>query len=218
MQASRDLYKLLGISRESSQDDIRNAHRKLVRKYHPDVNPGSQAAEERFKKIQQAYEILSNPERKREYDRKLGTSSRRSSSGGPRKRAGGTNRRETAAATADLSDLLSKLADHSSERSGGRKEGIFQLQGEEVARLAKFLGVDITRISELVGKDLAHVSKLLGENLKVNAKVSHGAAKSSGRPSGASNKSQNSGAKVTRTPRKGKRVKGPKARGRRQDS
>jgi DnaJ-class molecular chaperone len=217
VQASRDLYKLLGVPRESSQDDIRNAHRKLVRKYHPDANPGNQAAEERFKEIQQAYEILSNPERKREYDRKLGTSSRRSSSGGPRKRAGGTSRRETAA-TVDLSDLLSKLADLSSERSGGRKEGIFQLQGEEVARLAKFLGVDITRISELVGKDLAHVSKLLGENLKVNAKVSHGAAKSSGRPSGASNKSQNSGAKVTRTPRKDKRVKGPKSRSRRKNS
>jgi DnaJ-class molecular chaperone len=216
VQASRDLYKLLGVPRESSQDNIRNAHRKLARKYHPDSNPDDQSAEERFKEIQQAYEILSNPERRREYDRKLSSSSRRSS-GGPRPRAGGTNRRETAD-TVDLSDLLSKLADLSSERSGGRKEGVFQLQGEEVARLAKLLGLDITRISELVGKDLTHVSKLLGENLKMDSKVSLGDTQMSGKRSRVSNKSQNSGAKGTRTPRKGKRVKGPKSRGRRKNS
>jgi curved DNA-binding protein CbpA len=217
VQASRDHYKLLGVTRESSPDDIRNAHRKLVRKYHPDANPGDRSAEERFKEIQEAYEILSNPDRRREYDRKLGTPSRRTSSGGPRTRAGGTNRRETAA-TVDLSDLLSKLADLSSERSSVRKEGHFQLQGEEVARLAKRLGLDITRISELVGKDITHVSKLVGENLKMDAKVSPGDAQSSGRPSQANNRSQSSGAKVVRTPRKGKRVKGPKARGRRRNN
>jgi curved DNA-binding protein CbpA len=216
VRASGDLYKLLGVPRESSQDDIRNAHRKLARKYHPDANPGDQSAEERFKEIQQAYEILSDPERRQEYDRKLSASSRRGS-GGPRPRAGGTNRRETAA-TVDLSDLLSKLADLSSERSGGRKEGIFQLQGEEVARLAKLLGVDITRISELVGKDITHVSKLLGENLKLDAKVGHGPTRSSGKTSSVSNESQKGGAKVTRTLRKGKRVKGPKSRGKRKDS
>ena len=66
MQASRDPYKLLGVPRESSQDDIRNAHRKLARRYHPDANPGDPLAEERFKEIQQAYEILSDPERRRE--------------------------------------------------------------------------------------------------------------------------------------------------------
>jgi DnaJ-class molecular chaperone len=210
VQASRDLYKLLGVPRESSQDDIRNAHRKLVRKHHPDANPGDQSAEERFKEIQQAYEILSNPERRQEYDRKLGASSRRGSSGGPHARASGM----TGGETADLSDLLRKLADLSSERSGGRKEGSFQLRGEEVARLAKRLGGDITRISELVGKDITHVSKVLGENLKVDAKVSLGDTQSSGRRSRVNSKSQNSGAKVTRAPRKDKKVKGPKSRSR----
>jgi DnaJ-class molecular chaperone len=62
MQTSNDLYKLLGVPRESSQEDIRKAHRKLVLKHHPDANPGDYSAEERFKEIQWAYEVLSNPE------------------------------------------------------------------------------------------------------------------------------------------------------------
>ena len=116
MQGSRDLYKLLGVPRESSQDDIRKAHRRLVRRYHPDANPGDRLAEERFKEIQQAYEILSNAEKRREYDRKLRASSKRSP-GKPRPRAGG----RTGGETADLSVLLSKLAGFSSERAAGRK-------------------------------------------------------------------------------------------------
>jgi hypothetical protein len=64
-----------------------------------------------------------------------------------------------------LSDLLRKLTDLSSERSGGHKEGSFQLRGEGVARLAKLLGVDTSRISELLGKDIARLSKLVGENI-----------------------------------------------------
>ncbi|MDQ3999407.1 MAG: DnaJ domain-containing protein, partial [Actinomycetota bacterium] len=54
MQGARNHYKLLGLSREASQDDIRKAHRKLVREYHPDANPEDPRAEERFKQIQQA--------------------------------------------------------------------------------------------------------------------------------------------------------------------
>jgi molecular chaperone DnaJ len=63
-----DLYKVLEVSKEASQDEIRRSYRRLARKYHPDANPGDRAAEERFKEIQQAYEILSNPEKRREYD------------------------------------------------------------------------------------------------------------------------------------------------------
>ena len=212
MQASRDPYKLLGVPRESSQDDIRNAHRKLVRRYHPDANPGDPLAEERFKEIQQAYEILSDPERRREYDRKLHASSRRGSRK-PRPRAGG----RTGGDTADLSDLLSKLADVSSDRSAGREEGSFQLRGEEVARLARVLGLDISRISELVGKDITRLSNLLGENIKLKAEARIGRARSggfSGTDEGVSS-AQRAGAgnkKATGTKRSEKRVKGPKAR------
>jgi molecular chaperone DnaJ len=63
-----DLYKVLEVSKEASQDEIRRSYRKLARKYHPDANPGDKKAEDRFKEIQQAYEVLSNPERRREYD------------------------------------------------------------------------------------------------------------------------------------------------------
>lgn len=63
-----DLYKVLEVSKEASQDEIRRSYRRLARKYHPDANPGDKQAEERFKGIQQAYDVLSSPEKRREYD------------------------------------------------------------------------------------------------------------------------------------------------------
>jgi hypothetical protein len=73
-----------------------------------------------------------------------------------------------------------KLADLSRERSGAHKEGSFQLRGEEVAHLAKLLGLDMSRISQLLGKDKTRLSKLVGENIKANAEVNLGDARSGG--------------------------------------
>src|SRR3569832_61177 len=63
-----DLYKVLEVSKEASQDEIRRSYRRLARKYHPDANPGDKKAEDRFKEIQHAYEVISKPEKRREYD------------------------------------------------------------------------------------------------------------------------------------------------------
>ncbi|MBD0299458.1 MAG: J domain-containing protein, partial [Nitrososphaera sp.] len=57
MQNNKDLYQLLGLPTEASEDDIQRAHRKLVREYHPDANPEDPQAEERFKEIQQADDV-----------------------------------------------------------------------------------------------------------------------------------------------------------------
>jgi len=63
-----NLYETLGVTRDASADDIRKAYRKLARKHHPDVNPGNKGAEEKFKAISSAYEVLSDTKKRAEYD------------------------------------------------------------------------------------------------------------------------------------------------------
>lgn len=66
--ADKDLYAVLGVGRGATADEIRKVYRKLARKYHPDVNPGNAAAEERFKEISEAHDVLGDPERRKLYD------------------------------------------------------------------------------------------------------------------------------------------------------
>lgn len=64
----QDYYKTLGVPRDASEQDIKKAYRKLARQYHPDLNPGDEAAANRFKKINEAYEVLSDPDKRQRYD------------------------------------------------------------------------------------------------------------------------------------------------------
>src|SRR5436190_17561198 len=66
--AKKDYYELLGVKKSASADDIRKAFRKLARKHHPDVNPGDKKAEERFKEISEANDVLSDPKKRKIYD------------------------------------------------------------------------------------------------------------------------------------------------------
>src|SRR5208283_2104123 len=68
MAGGRDYYETLGVKREASAEEIRKAYRKLARRHHPDLNPGDKVAEERFKQVQEAYDVLSEPKKKKMYD------------------------------------------------------------------------------------------------------------------------------------------------------
>jgi molecular chaperone DnaJ len=67
--APQDLYRVLGVDRKASQDEIKKAYRKLARQYHPDRNPGDKAAESHFKEISAAYDVLGDPDKRKDYDR-----------------------------------------------------------------------------------------------------------------------------------------------------
>src|SRR5258706_12903336 len=68
MPTTQDYCEPLKVERKASQDEIRKSYRRLARKYHPDLNPGDKAAEDRFKKLQEAYDVLSDPKKRQMYD------------------------------------------------------------------------------------------------------------------------------------------------------
>src|SRR3954470_13434424 len=68
MAAVKDPYKVLSVDKKASQDEIKKAYRKLARQYHPDKNPGDTHAEERFKEVQGAYDLVGEPDKRKQYD------------------------------------------------------------------------------------------------------------------------------------------------------
>lgn len=67
-EEKRDYYEVLGVGRDASDSDIKSAYRRLAKKYHPDMNPGDKEAEQKFKEVNEAYAVLSDPEKKQKYD------------------------------------------------------------------------------------------------------------------------------------------------------
>jgi len=113
---AEDLYTVLGVSKGASEEEIKKAHRKLARKYHPDRNPDDPKAEERFKEIQGAYDTLSDPEKRREYDSGGGMFGGGGPGGGPFGPGGGP----AGFGSGDLSDLFSNI--FSRGGGGGRAQ------------------------------------------------------------------------------------------------
>jgi molecular chaperone DnaJ len=114
--AQRDLYAVLGVDRKATADEIKKAYRKLARRYHPDRNSGDPKAEERFKEVQAAYDVLGDPEKRKQYDRGglfgFGTGGRPGGAGGP---GGGFD-------AGGISDILSNLFGGAGRGSGaGRR-------------------------------------------------------------------------------------------------
>ena len=85
--AKRDYYEILGVPRDADEKTIKRAYRKLARRYHPDVNPGDKTAEQRFKEINEAYDVLSDPQKRAQYDR-FGHAAFEAASAGPGPEAG----------------------------------------------------------------------------------------------------------------------------------
>ena len=135
--ANRDLYSVLGVSRKANADEIKKAYRKLARKYHPDRNPGDEASEERFKEVQEAYDTLSDPEKRRSYD-----AGGMFSGFGPRGFGGG-------GFTSDLGDIFSTVF---GRRAGARDAPVRGRDLETEVRLSFEQAMEGTEVSVVVPK------------------------------------------------------------------
>jgi molecular chaperone DnaJ len=114
MATKKDYYELLGVTKASTADEIKKAYRKLAMKYHPDKNQGDAVAEEKFKEVSEAYEVLSDPNKKAQYDR-YGHDGLKSSFG-----PGGFDFNRDFTHASDLQDILSGLFG-----GGGGGSGVF---------------------------------------------------------------------------------------------
>jgi molecular chaperone DnaJ len=130
----RDYYSVLGVKRDASEAEIKAAYRKLARKYHPDVNPGNKEAEAKFKEINEAYQVLGDPEKRKKYDR-LGADFERGASEDELRRryAWGQGARQTTGAFSDFFESFFGFEPHSN-RFGFSPFGTFETFGARAHR------------------------------------------------------------------------------------
>lgn len=162
--SKRDFYVILGITKSASEDEIKKAYRKLAIKHHPDKNPDDKSAEDKFKEAAEAYEVLSNPEKRQRYDQYGHAGVGGASGGGGGHYGGGMN----------MDDIFSQFGDifgGGGFGGGGRSNG----------------GRRVTRGSNLrikVKLNLQEIAKGVEKKLKVNKFVSCGTCKGSGAKNG----------------------------------
>ncbi len=129
---SDDLYRVLGVAKTATSDDIRKAHRALAKKHHPDLNPGDKSAEETFKKIQLAYDILSDDGKRRQYDAgEIDAEGNETQRGYYREYASGdgANPYHSSAGYDDLGDIFSDLF---GRRGTGGERAHLRMRGGDV--------------------------------------------------------------------------------------
>jgi molecular chaperone DnaJ len=160
--STRDPYEILGVDRSADADTIKKAYRKLAMQFHPDKNPGDQAAEDKFKEAASAYEILSNPQKKAQYDR-FGHAAFGQAAGG--------------AGFQDINDIFSNFGDVFSEFFGG---GSFGGQGQERRKRPR-KGSDLRYISEISLKEVIEgVEKEIKFDTEESCNTCHGSGAEKG--------------------------------------
>src|ERR1035437_4213570 len=125
--AKKDYYGTLGVAQNATEKDIKQAYRKLARKYHPDVNPNDKTAEDKFKVINEAYEVLSNVEKRKKYDQygdqwehgdQMAEAERQA---GARRSYGTSNSGGTTYGTGGMEDLFSEMFGNAGAGAYGRQ-------------------------------------------------------------------------------------------------
>ncbi|HRH02686.1 MAG TPA: molecular chaperone DnaJ [Bacteroidia bacterium] len=154
--AKRDYYEILGVAKGADDQEIKKSYRKLAMKYHPDKNPGDKAAEEKFKEAAEAYDVLSNPEKKSRYDQ-FGHSGMGAGGGGGYGGFGGMN----------MEDIFSNFGDVFGSSFGGGSRG-----GKRVNR-----GSNLRIKVKLNLEEIAHG---IEKKIKVNKFVSCNSCKGTG--------------------------------------
>lgn len=156
--SKRDYYDILGVSRSASADEIKKAYRKLAIKYHPDKNPNDKSAEEKFKEAAEAYEVLSNPEKKQRYDHYGHAGVGSSAAGGGGYGGGGMN----------MEDIFSQFGDIFGGGGGSPFESFFggQQQSRGGRRVAK--GSNLRIKVKLTLEEIANGAE---KKIKVNKQV-----------------------------------------------